>query len=161
MGHSQMTTTTAKWIVDGVKVEHLLYVWDDAWPYLLAAVKRFPNVSRPYTEASVLKDLYDKKLQLWVGWDVDKNKVSGAVVTEILADEKHEGKLFLSIPLVGAEHWNEWGDALWMVLKQWGRHNGCTHALGYGRKGWKRLYGFVDCGKTPGGVPMYVRTLKG
>lgn len=156
-----MTTTTAKWIVDGVKVEHLLYVWDDAWPYLLAAINRFPNVARPYNEATVLKALYDKRMQLWVGWNVAENKVSGAVVTEIMDDEKHPERLFLSIPLVGADHWNEWGDALWTVLKQWGKYHGCTHALGYGRKGWKRLYGFVDCGKTPDGVPMYVRTLKG
>lgn len=156
-----MTKTDVKWIVDGVKVPHLLYVWDDAWPYLDNAIKRFPNLQRPYNEAIVLQKLYEKKMQLWIGWNVPLDKTCGAVVTEILGDERHPDKTFLSIPLVGADNWNEWGDELWTMLKKWGVANGCTHALGYGRKGWKRLYGFVDCGMTPGGAPMYIRTLKG
>jgi hypothetical protein len=155
-----MTTTTLKWIVDGVKAEHLLHVWDDAWHYLYMAATRFPHIEKPYTEADILKALYGHKMQLWIGWDVAKNAVAGALVTEVITDAKHSDKLFLSIPLVGADHWNEWGDDLWRLLKKWGKANGCTHALGYGRKGWKRLYGFVDCGMTPCGVPMFVRTLK-
>jgi hypothetical protein len=153
--------TQPKWIIDGVRVSNLLHVWDDCWPYLERAVNRIPDLPRRHNEAMILSKLYKRQMQLWVAWDVDRNRACGAVVTEIIGRDDHPDKTFLSIPFVGGEGWNNWGDAMWTLLKQWGAHHGCTHALGYGRKGWKRLYGFVDCGKTSDGVPMFVRTLKG
>jgi hypothetical protein len=155
------TQTQPKWIVDGVKVPHLLHVWDDAWPYLLPAVRRYHWLPKLHNEATILTGLYKRRMQLWVAWDIEKNKLVGAVVTQIITKDEFPDKTFLSIPFVGGEGWNDWGDAMWTLLKQWGVHQGCTHVLGYGRKGWKRLYGFTDCGKTDDGVPMFIRTLKG
>lgn len=149
-----------RYIVDGVLVSDLHHVWEDAWPFLEKAVARFPNLPNKYTEGDLLALLFARKMQLWIGWDTDEQRPSGALVTEITKDNRHPDKVFLSIPLVGGDNWNAWGDELWNMLKAWGREKGCTHALGYGRRGWTRLYGFVECGTTEGGLPMFVRTLK-
>ena len=149
-----------RYVPSGVPVEDLHSVWERAWPYLKKAIDRFPNVPTPFNEGMVLEQLFKKKLQLWIGWDVDRNDLMGALVTEIITDEKHPDKVFLSIPLVGGDKWNLWGDVLWSLLKAWGVEKGCTHALGYGRRGWTRWYGFVECGTTEGNLPMFVRSLK-
>lgn len=135
-------------------------VWDRAWPFISKAVERFPNIPDKFTEGMVLERLFRKEFQLWVCWDTFEDKPVGALITEIISDEKHPGKVFMSIPLVGGSNWNAWGDALWSLIKGWGIEKGCTHALGYGRRGWSRWYGFVECGTTDGGLPMFVRTLK-
>lgn len=150
----------SRYAVCGVPFDNLHHVWEDAWPYLQRAIDRFPDVPIPYSEGEVLKSLFSRDMQLWIGWDIDAAQCVGALVTEITRDFRHPDKVFLSIPLLGADNWNAWGDELWNMLKAWGVENGCTHALGYGRRGWTRLYGFVDCGTTDGGLPMFVRTLK-
>lgn len=149
-----------RYVPSGVPVEDLHIVWSRAWPYLQKAIRRFPDVPVPYTEGMLLQKLFAKEHQLWICWDVDRNVPVGATVTEIITDEKHPGKVFLSIPLVGGEEWNKWGDGLWSLLKAWAIEKGCTHALGYGRRGWTRWYGFIECGTTEGNLPMFVRTLK-
>ena len=149
-----------KWITEGVQARDLAHVWDDVWPYLRKAIDRFPNAELPYTEEEIVRRLFRKTMQLWIGWNVEEHRVSGALITEITHDDKHPGKVFCSVPLVGGERWNEWGDDLWNEVKKWAVEKGCTHALGYGRKGWKRLYGFDDCGTTQDGIPMFVRRLK-
>ena len=135
-------------------------VWDRAWPFISKAVERFPNIPDKFTEGMVLERLFRKEFQLWVCWDTYQDEPVGALITEIISDEKHPGKVFLSIPLVGGLRWNAWGDGLWNLIKAWGIEKGCTHALGYGRRGWMRWYGFIECGTTDGGLPMFVRTLK-
>ena len=149
-----------RYVPSGVPVEDLHIVWNRVWPYLQKAIDRFPNVENKFDEGKVLRQLFAKEMQLWICWDVDRNTPVGAITTSIESDEKHPGKVFLSIPLVGGENWNAWGDNLWTLLKLWGVEKGCTHALGYGRRGWTRLYGFVECGTTEGGLPMFVRSLK-
>ena len=128
------------YVVDGVKVADLHRVWDDVWPFLDKAIARFPDVPVPFTEGDILKALFAKDMQLWIGWDTEQHRPVGALITEITHDFRHADKTFLSIPLVGAENWNAWGDELWSLIKRWGIENGCTHALGYGRRGWMRLY---------------------
>lgn len=150
----------AEWIVEGVPRDSIHHVWADAWPYLESAIKRFPQVSKPYSEENILADLVKGTSQLWIGWSVLENRLVGALITDISQDAKFPGAKFLSIPLVGAEHWMKWGDTLWNVLKSWGAHKGCTHALGYGRKGWTRLYGFSQVGTTSDGIPVFMRKLK-
>ena len=150
----------SRYVADGVPLANLHHVWAETWPFLEKAIARFPNVPVKYTEGDLLKSLFAREMQLWIGWDVDENRPVGALITEITRDPRHPDKVFLSIPLVGAENWNAWGDDLWTLIKAWGVEHGCTHALGYGRRGWMRLYGFVDCGTTDGDLPMFVRTLK-
>lgn len=127
-----------RYVPTGVPVEDLHIVWERVWPYLKKAVDRFPHVPEPFTEGKVLEQLFHKKQQLWICWDIDRNAPMGGLITEIVTDEKHPDKVFLSIPLVGGEEWNKWGDVLWSLIKVWGIEKGCTHALGYGRRGWTR-----------------------
>lgn len=155
-----MAQFVTRYVVDGVPVKDLHIVWEDTWPYLKKAIERFPNVPNKYTEGDLLRNILRKEMQLWVGWDTEEHRPVGALVTETIEHAEHPNKFFLSIPLVGGENWNAWGDNIWTLIKSWGMSKGCTHALGYGRKGWCRWYGFVECGKTEAGVPMYVRTLK-
>ena len=155
-----MAQGLTRYVVDGVPISDIHHVWADTWPFIEKAIERFPNVPTPYTEGEVLRKIMRKEMQLWIGWDTEDHRPVGALVTEITNDKRHPDKVFLSIPLVGGENWNAWGDSIWTLIKRWAVHNGCTHALGYGRRGWTRLYGFVECGTTDGGLPMFVRTLK-
>ncbi len=149
-----------RYVPDGVPVANLHLVWSGVWPFLEKAANRFPHLPNKFTEELVLKKLFHKEQQLWICWDMAENRAVGAVTTEIVQDSKHPGKVFLSIALVGGERFNAWGDDLWRLLKAWGVEKGCTHILGSGRRGWIRLYGFVDCGTTDSGLPMFVQTLK-
>lgn len=151
-----------RWAVDGVARDNLEHVWEEAWPYLQWAIKRgiAMGVSKPYTEAEVYRNIMRGEQQLWIGWSYEEDRVVGAVLTEITTDSSHPGHKFLSIPLVGGEHWMNWGDSMWILLKKWGVAQGCTEALAYGRKGWSRLYGFDQIGKTEDGVPVFLRRLK-
>lgn len=144
--------------MDGVPVSDLHHVWDGLWPYLKTSAERFPH-RQPYSEGDVLARLFARRQQLWIAWDTETAKPIGGVVTEIITDDQHPDKLFLSFPLVGGERFKDWGDQLWTLIRRWGLDKGCTHASGQGRKGWMRLFGFVECGKTDDGVTMFVRRL--
>ena len=151
----------AEWIVEGIPRSNLHHVWDDAWPYLKRAIDQFPDVEKPFTEDELLADIILGKRQLWMGWSIAEDKLVGALITDISTDANYPDCKFMSIPLLGADHWMKWGDTLWNVLKSWGAQQGCTHALGYGRKGWTRLYGFTQVGKTSDGIPIFMRKLSG
>lgn len=150
----------AEFAVDGVRADNIEEEWDEAWPYLERAIARFPEVQNKFSEASIYRKLMRGEMQLWIALAISDVRMIGAVVTEIITDPKHPGKLFMAIPLVGGEQWHKWGDSMWNTLKAWGRSKGCTHALGYGRKGWQRLYGFDPVGKTEDGVLVMIRKLK-
>jgi hypothetical protein len=153
--------TTPDWAVEGVPVENITDVWAEAWPFLQKAIVRFPNVAEPFTEQMLLESFVSRLRQLWIAWDFVQECIAGALVTEIVTGDKWPGAKGLSIPLVGGRDWNKWGDAMWTTIKAWGVSHRCTHALGYGRKGWCRLYGFDKIGKTADGIDIFVRRLKG
>lgn len=148
------------WAVEGIPVENIDYVWDDAWPYLKRAVDRFPDLPNKYTEAIVLSRLHRKHMQLWIGYDFKADRICGALVTEIITDKRVEDGPLCSIPLVGGDDFMKWGDAIWTTLKTWAAHQGCVAMVGYGRRGWQRLYGFIECGKMEDGTPIMIRRLK-
>jgi hypothetical protein len=152
--------TKPEWAIDGVLRQDLHHVWDDAWPYLERAIERFPQASSKYDEKTVLRELLAGRMQLWIGLSFATDSVTGAVLTEVMTDDRYPGMVFMSIPLLGADNWMKWGDTMWNTLKAWGSAQGCTHALGYGRKGWSRLYGFDAIGKTEDGIDIYIRRLK-
>lgn len=155
-----LTFEDAEFAIDGVNAAMIEEDWDEAWPWLEKAIVRFPQVRQKYTEASIYRRLMRGEMQLWVAWAIREEKVIGAVVTEIVTEPKHPDKLFMAIPLVGGEQWHRWGDSMWNTLKAWGRAQNCTHVLAYGRKGWQRLYGFDEIGKTGDGILVMIRRLK-
>tara|TARA_R110002126_G_scaffold290623_1_gene448029 strand:+ start:1504 stop:1959 length:456 start_codon:yes stop_codon:yes gene_type:complete len=149
-----------RYVPSGVPVEDLHVVWERTWPYLEKSIRRFAGVQTVLNEGYVLQQLFHKKMQLWICWDVDLNSPVGACLTEIVSDGKFPDRLVLNFPMLGGHDWNKWGDSLWLLMKAWGIEKGCTHAQYSGRRGWSRWYGFVECGTNEVGLPMFVRTLK-
>lgn len=156
----QTITESPEVIIDGVLSHHVPLFWNQAWPWLQKAIKRFPQVRRKMNAPRILNDLAHSRAQLWIAWDREEGKCIGAILTEVTLNRGHPDKVLLEIPLVGGTRWNEWGDEIWNLLKAWGRAQGCTHVVAYGRKGWMRLYGFEHYGETDDGIAIMYRELK-
>jgi len=152
-------TALPDFIVEGVPQCNVPVIWEVAWPLLKKAIDRVP-VRRPKSKRQVFSDLLAKRAQLWIAWDVEKHECAGAILTEVTTSREHPGKRFMEVPLVGGRDFRGWVFPIWRLLKEWGRANGCTHAVGYGRKGWMRLLGFDEYGKTPEGILIMVYDLK-
>lgn len=138
-------------IVEAVPSDHIHHVWTDAWPWLERAIDRFPDVTHPWSQSRLYPALLTGHAQLWIAWDVEADTLAGVVVTEI---RPHNDMMLLAIPLVGGRQLMKWGKDLWSLLKLFGRANGCTHAVGYGRGGWKRFCRMIEVGKTDDGVTV-------
>lgn len=146
--------------MDGVLSFHVPLVWAKAWPWLDLAIKRFPQVRRKLTQAKLLNDLAHSRAQLWVAWDVTTSECVGALVTEVTKSSKHPDKLLMEIPLLGGTEFRLWGKDIWALIKAWGLAQGCTHAVGYGRRGWQRVFGFEEYDVTEDGIVIMSRPLK-
>lgn len=147
-------------VVDGVTSVHVPLVWARAWPWLKKAIDRFPQIRRKITQAKLLNDLAHSRAQLWVAWDMGTNECVGALITEVTKSKKHPDKLLMEIPLVGGTEWSEWGNDIWNLIREWGLAQGCTDAVGYGRKGWQRLFGFEEYDVTQDGILIMSRSLR-
>lgn len=137
------------YITEAVPPEHIHHVWADAWPWLEKAIERFPEVRTPPTHDEVLVNATTGKAQLWIAWDTETDSLAGAVTTQI---KTHNDMLLLEIPLLGGRDFMKWGHDMWNTLKSFGRSVGCTHAVGYGRKGWRRFCTMIEVGTAPSGV---------
>lgn len=149
------TITPSSVIVDGVPSSDLGYVYEDCWPYLAKALARSPQTPETFTKETLLDFLLIRRGQLWIAWDTDEG-VIGAVTT--LLTTKYGP--FLEVPLIGGIRFAEWGKSLLTTLDRFGLEKGCTHMIGFGRKGWMRVYGFKEFGRTDDGVLIMVRELK-
>lgn len=124
---------------------------------LASAIERFEDIE-PETEMRLLGKLLTRYAQLWIAWDLKADKLIGVVTTELM---EHDDKQCMEIPLVAGKNMRRWMTPLWRILTLWGEAQGTTHAVGYGRKGWKRLLGFEEVGRTKSGVLIMARPLKG
>jgi hypothetical protein len=155
-----MAGAAHKVIVTGIQSDQIVSVWLAAWPLLEKAAQRFPNAVKPDLENRLIEEIVSKKTQLWVAYDYVNGLIVGAVTTKLTHDKKHPGKSFIEVPLIGGVRFPEWRDQLWLILSAWGRSKKCTHMLGFGRKGWVRVYGFEECGVTDEGVLIFCRALE-
>lgn len=144
------------YVVDGVKADELSLVWEQCWPFLKRAIDRNPNTEGKHTEGDILCRLMNKTMQLWIGWNTEEHRVTGALATYISSDGER-----CHIELAGGDNWHSWGDEVWNLIKAWATAQKCKLVVIYGRKGWKRLYGFDEIGTTRTGIPIMVRRLKG
>lgn len=124
---------------------------------LAEAVGRFEEVT-PETERKLFGKLLTRYAQLWIAWDMKTDALIGVVTTELC---EHRGHQCMEIPLVAGKDLTRWMLPLWRILTLWGEAQGATHAVGYGRKGWKRVLGFEEVGQTERGVLIMARPLKG
>ena len=147
--------------VEGVLAEDIPHVWDECWPHIRKSLEWYRNPGPQYTEAQFLQRLADKTQQLWIGWNMAEHCVQGVMITETNLHPDDPSQIYLFITIAGGKKWNDWGDDLWSLIKEWAIAKGCTHAVFAGRKGWGRLYGFDTLKTTPDGTAVMVRKLKG
>lgn len=146
------------YVIAALPPEIVIPVFRDIWGVLEPAVKRAPRSIR-YTYESLLIEIAQKKTQLWLVIDPEGNDLIGAFTTAIATDERFKDQTMLEVPLLAGKKMSEWlGDALKLVL-WWGRAEGATVMVGYGRKGWERAAGFEYFGETDDGVRIMTRTI--
>lgn len=112
----------------GIDDEYLGAVWMRCVPMLK------PALAEGETLQDVLRRLYLKTAQLWIG--ADETEIHVACVTEIVS--KGERK-YCNVWLAGGKGVNNW---LWYLdtIEEWAKAQGCDAMLiEKARTGWKRL----------------------
>lgn len=109
---------------------------DAIWPWCVKWVRAGLDAGRgEHTTASILRDLAEKKKQLWVAVDEKVPEVIGVTITEITVFENYSVLLFL---IVAGKDFSRWKH-LREMIEEWGVNEGCAYAEGWGRAGWGRV----------------------
>ena len=117
--------------ISGVSNEAIDHYWPLVDHWILPLIEK--DIRE--TEESVLSQLRESKMQLWVVHD-DVIPMA-AVVTQI--DQVACGKI-CTILYTGGKGMEHWLDLLdW--IEDWAWQNGCTHIEGNGRLGWMKVLG--------------------
>jgi hypothetical protein len=151
----------AHWAIEGVPPGDARIPWRRCWDLLDRAVARYPQARDKWTSSGVLYEVVTGNAQLWVAWSYDRRRIEGAVITRIFdkPDMAPNDKV-CECPLVAGLNMSEWGAPMFAMLKAWAVEQGCDYIAGYGRKGWKRLFGFTEMGKTADGLPILIMPLR-
>lgn len=148
------------WAIEQVPPGDAAAPWRRCWELLERAVERFP-VREKFTSESLLYDVMSGNAQLWVAWSYERKHIEGAVITRLFDKPKlAPNEKVCEIPLVAGDNLAEWGAPMMAILKAFALNERCDFLAGYGRKGWKRLYGFREAGKDADGLPILVLPLK-
>lgn len=152
---------TQKWAIEGVPSAHVTAPWRRCWDLLSRAAARFPQVRDKWTGDAMLLEIMTGKAQLWIAWSYDRRRIEGAVITRVFdkPDIAPNDKV-CECPLAAGVNMSEWGAPMFAMLKAWAIEQGCDYIAGYGRKGWMRLFGFTEMGKTEDGLPILVMPLR-
>ncbi len=152
---------TRHWAIEGVPAGDAVVPWRRCWELLRPAAERFPTRDR-WTSESLLYEVVAGNAQLWIAWSYDRRRVEGAVITRIFdRPAMAPNDRVCECPLVGGVNMADWGPSMFALLKAWATAQGCTYIAGYGRRGWKRLFGFTELGLTEDGLPILVLRLYG
>lgn len=146
-------------IIEGVPSYLRPLVWDTVWPLLKRAAMAFPHVVKPDLEKRLIKEIDAKQTQLWVVFHLEDQRIIAAATTQLTTRTQWPESRFIEVPLIAGERLKEWRERLWTVLCAYGLSHDCTDMLGFGRRGWKRVYGFEDAG-TLAGIPIMRRRLR-
>jgi hypothetical protein len=150
----------ARWAIEGVQPADAGVPWRRVWELLARAVARFPGTERKWTSDGLLYEVMCGNAQLWIAWSYQRRRIDGAVISRLFDNPEHTpGKRIMECPLVAGEHMADWGAEMFALLTAWGRAQGCDYIVGYGRPGWKRLFGFAERGRTDDGLPILVRPI--
>lgn len=150
----------AHWAIEGVPANQAQVPWRRCWQLLERAIDRFPQAREAWTQEGLLSDIIMEKAQLWIAWSYDRRIIEGVVITRILDKPKAApNDRILECPLAAGVNMAEWGPSMFAMLKAWGREQGCQYIGGYGRRGWIRLFGFKEVGKTDDGLPVMIMPL--
>jgi len=143
-------------VVEGVPAANLEHVWRAAWGYLEPAATRFASAAEQWEAQGLLLALETEQAQLWIAWDMVHEMMVGAGVTQVALKD---GVKLLEVPLVGGIGFLRWGPTFWRLLRDWGLAQGCEIAVGCGRIGWCRLFGFEVQGRLADGRYVMTRPL--
>lgn len=142
-------------------VTDLFTAWHRIWQLLAPAAERW-EVKEPWTSAGACHAVAIQQAQIWVAWSYERRRIEGAVLSRVIDNPPMApNNRVCECPLVGGENMAEWGGRMFAMIRAWAKAQGCDYLSGYGRRGWIRLFGFRECGKTPEGLPILVMPLSG
>lgn len=145
-----------RWAIEGVPAEQAHIPWQRCWTLLQKAVDRFPQVALPLTPEGVFAEVSTGNAQLWIAWSYRRRRIEGVVITRLVKSTDIPNKLLCEAPLVAGENLPEWGGEMLGLIRAWSKSQGAAFLIGYGRRGWKRLFGFTEYGRNEDGLPILV-----
>ncbi|HEX2887172.1 hypothetical protein [Vineibacter terrae] len=150
------------WAIEGVPADAAAVPWRRCWTLLARAVARFPDVAGKWTSEALLCEVMSGQAQLWVAWSYERRRIEGVVVTRIFdRPAMAPNDKVCECPLAAGVNMAQWGAPMLAMLKAWARAQNCDYIAGYGRRGWKRLFGFTEMGTTEDGLPILIMPLRG
>ena len=155
--HGAVNGIPRGWSIEGVPAGHAQIPWRRCWDLLSRAVERFPQARDQWTGEALLYEIMTQSAQLWVAWSYERRRIEGVVVTRIFErPAMAPNDKVCECPLAAGVNMSEWGAPMFAMLKAWARAQGCDYIAGYGRRGWKRLFGFTEMGTTEDGLPILI-----
>lgn len=152
---------TPHWAIEQVSAADAMVPWRRCWDLLSRAVERFPNIREKFSRDGLLYDVMCGNAQLWIAWSYERRHIEGAVITRLFdKPPMAPNDRICEVPLVAGDNFAEWGPSMMALLKAWALDQKCDYMAGYGRKGWKRLFGFQDMGFTSDGLPILILPLR-
>jgi hypothetical protein len=128
--------------IDGVQSRNVPRVWDDACRHLLPLIEE-----GGVTPEWVLGELTAARAQLWCAW------MDGEMIAAIVTELPEEWPVCV-IAMAGGDNLERWLRPYWWLVRQWAKANGRRCMVIAGRKGWQRLLGLHDGGRTATGKPI-------
>lgn len=162
IGERQRLAQMDGWALEQVRPEHAHIPWRRCWQLLRPAAERF-QVRQPYDEWDILKSVQRNDAQLWIAWSYERGCIEGAVITRLLIDPPplEGGVKVLDIVLCGGVgFFSYWGRRIFALLRSFAENEGCAYITTGGRRGWKRVFGFRECGLNEDNLPILVLPLK-
>lgn len=151
---------TPQWAIEGVPAGHAAVPWRRCWQLLRRAAERFATRER-WSSDGLLYEVTAGNAQLWIAWSYERRRIEGAVITRVFdRPDMAPNDRVCECPLVGGEGMAAWGAPMFALIRTWALAQGCTYIAGYGRRGWKRLFGFSEMGVTPDGLPILILRLR-
>lgn len=149
------------WAIEGVPAGDAAVPWRRCWALLSRAVARFPAATDAWTSDGALYEIMTGGAQLWIAWSYERRRIEGVVVTRILdRPAMAPNDRVCECPLAAGDNMAAWGPQMFAMLKAWAVEQGCDYIAGYGRPGWKRLFGFTEMGRTEDGLPILILPLR-
>lgn len=108
---------------------------DDVWPKVAPQIAKYLRAGR-LTEGDVKGFVKAGKWQLWIGWTPDYD---ARLVCTTDVFEYPGGTKILRFNGLGGADLADAKDCFNLIL-EWGRHNGCSTAEIWGRKGFERVF---------------------
>lgn len=109
-------------------------VWILVEPLLKSAIMKWLPV---WDTADLYDEIQNDTKQLWIAYDAQKERLYGAVITEIITYPRAK---IANVMLLGGNNIKEWKDEMGSAIESFARTEGCYALQASGRKGWQNLF---------------------